>query len=229
MLKLTSQPKRGKWSLMRNCLYSDPLVCILDSDVPIQHSHVGLMTMLYIIHEHLQYKANYYIVIPCKVFQKMIDLVSYVQWKQSDATDKGVVGDSTWNTETQTIHICKWNTVHVILYRLSYFTSLVVTTYISLVFQARTSNQSLFVYEILSTEFAVPNKLQIQLRKFNHSLLLRERRRVARKRQADSAADDKQTKYSKSQLHTFSNIGGYNGVSILDNLLNDSFATGSWK
>lgn len=52
---------------------------------------------------------------------------------------------------------------------------------------------------------------------------------MARKRQADSAADDKQTKYSKSQLHTFSNIGGYNGVSILDNLLNDSFATGSWK
>lgn len=72
-------------------------------------------------------------------------------------------------------------------------------------------SQSLIVYEVMTSELSTSNRLQIQLNKLNHELILRERRRVARKRQAD-AADDRTTHFAKNLLRTFDNIGGYSGV-----------------
>ena len=48
-------------------------------------------------------------------------------------------------------------------------------------------------------------------------MILRERRRVARKRQAD-AVPEQAVQYSKQMLHMFENIGGFNGVSNAENL-----------
>ena len=65
--------------------------------------------------------------------------------------------------------------------------------------------------------FSSPDKLKLRFRRFNHNLILRERRRVARKRQAD-AVPEQAVQYSKQMLHMFENIGGFNGVSNAENL-----------
>lgn len=56
---------------MRNCLYSDPWVCILDSDVPLQHTCRPKDNA---IREHLQYKANYVQLFRVKFSNKRLTL-----------------------------------------------------------------------------------------------------------------------------------------------------------
>ncbi|XP_067935054.1 cleavage and polyadenylation specificity factor subunit 1-like [Watersipora subatra] len=79
---------------------------------------------------------------------------------------------------------------------------------------ARTTNSMLLVYEAFPyTEQTHAEKLQLRFRRFTHNLILRERRRVARKRQADGAEVEPKL-YAKQLLHPFENIGGYTGVFI---------------
>ena len=71
----------------------------------------------------------------------------------------------------------------------------------------------LLVYEAFRfTEHSTCDRLQIRFRRYNHNLILRERRRVARKRHADSNEETVKP-YAKQLLHSFDNIGGYSGVS----------------
>lgn len=58
-------------------------------------------------------------------------------------------------------------------------------------------------------------RLQIKLKRFNHNLILRERRRIARKRAADSDEPSRSVQYAKTLLHPFENIGGYSGVCVI--------------
>lgn len=74
----------------------------------------------------------------------------------------------------------------------------------------------LLVYEAFPyTESITPGKLQLRFSRFNHNVILRERRRVARKRQVDGTTADPVVAYAKQLIHPFENIGGYSGVGLL--------------
>jgi len=50
--------------------------------------------------------------------------------------------------------------------------------------------------------------------RLQHNVIVRERKRVAKKRNAEGAVDEGKITYSTKLLHSFENIGGYSGVSL---------------
>ncbi|KAF6036416.1 Cpsf160 [Bugula neritina] len=78
---------------------------------------------------------------------------------------------------------------------------------------ARTTAGVLLIYEAFSfKERPTRDRLEMRFSRLQHNVIVRERKRVAKKRNAEGGVDEGKITYSTKLLHSFENIGGYSGV-----------------